>query len=41
VLDDRDQAMLTALRAARDELGRWPIAAEWEASVSTDTPDSR
>jgi hypothetical protein len=27
VLDDRTQAMLTALRAAQDELGRWPTAA--------------
>ena len=29
VLDDRAQAMLAAHRAARDELGRWPTAAEW------------
>ncbi len=32
VLDDRAQAMLIALRAARDELGRWPTAAEWDRS---------
>ncbi|TMC03513.1 MAG: hypothetical protein E6J41_27185 [Chloroflexi bacterium] len=32
ILDDRAQAMLAALRAARDELGRWPTAAEWERS---------
>ena len=29
VLDDRDQAMLGELRAARDELGRWPLRVEW------------
>lgn len=28
VLEDRAVAMLMALRAARDELGRWPTAAE-------------
>ena len=32
VLDDRAQVILAALRAARDEFGRWPTAAEWEAS---------
>ncbi len=32
VLDDRAQAMLTELRVARDELGRWPLAAEWDAA---------
>jgi hypothetical protein len=32
ILDDRDQAMLAELRAARDELGRWPTAAEWDRS---------
>jgi hypothetical protein len=32
VLDDRAEVMLAALRAARDELGRWPTAAKWEAS---------
>src|SRR5215471_8958829 len=31
ILDDRAGAMLVALRAARDELGRWPLAAEWDA----------
>jgi hypothetical protein len=31
VLDDRAEAMLAELRAARDELGRWPTRAEWEA----------
>jgi hypothetical protein len=30
VLDDRAERMLTVLRAARDELGRWPSAAEWD-----------
>jgi len=30
ILDERDQAMLAALRAVRDELGRWPTAAEWD-----------
>ena len=30
VLDDRAAAMLTELRAARDELGRWPTATEWD-----------
>src|SRR5262245_49805319 len=30
VLDDRAQAMLAALCAARDELGRWPTAVEWD-----------
>jgi Homing endonuclease associated repeat len=29
ILDDRAEAMLAALRAARDQLGRWPTAAEW------------
>jgi hypothetical protein len=29
---ERSQAMLAVLRAARDELGRWPIAEEWEQS---------
>jgi hypothetical protein len=32
VLDDRAQQMLAALAAARDELGRWPTAMEWEAA---------
>ena len=32
VLDARGQAMLQSLRAARDELGRWPLAAEWDAA---------
>jgi hypothetical protein len=32
VLDDRAEKMLAALRAARDELGRWPTAAEWDRS---------
>src|SRR5215472_3705131 len=30
VLDDRTQVMLVALRAAGDQLGRWPTAAEWD-----------
>src|SRR5262245_48305520 len=32
VLDDRAQIMLAALRAARDELGRWPTREEWDRS---------
>lgn len=32
VLDDRALTMLAALRAARDELRRWPTAAEWDRS---------
>jgi hypothetical protein len=32
VLDERAEAMLAALRAARDEVGRWSTAAEWEVS---------
>src|SRR5215469_2821702 len=32
VNDARAEAMLAALCAARGELGRWPTAAEWEAS---------
>jgi len=32
VLDDRAEAMLVALRAARDELERWPTATEWDRS---------
>ena len=32
MLDDRAEALLAALRAARDELGRWPTAAEWDRS---------
>jgi Homing endonuclease associated repeat len=31
-IDDRDQAMLATLRAAREGLGRWPTAAQWDAS---------
>jgi Homing endonuclease associated repeat len=31
ILDDRDQAMLATLRAAREGLGRWPTAAQWDA----------
>jgi Homing endonuclease associated repeat len=30
VYDDRAQAMLAGLRAARDELGRWPTREEWD-----------
>jgi hypothetical protein len=30
VLDDHAQAMLAALRAVHDMLGRWPTAAEWD-----------
>ena len=30
--DDRAHGMLTALIEARDELGRWPFAEEWERS---------
>ncbi|TMC06006.1 MAG: hypothetical protein E6J41_20290 [Chloroflexi bacterium] len=30
ILDDRAQAKLAALGAARDELGRWPAVAEWD-----------
>lgn len=30
VLDERAESMLTALRAARDELDRWPTAVEWD-----------
>jgi hypothetical protein len=32
MLAERAEKMLTALRSARDDLGRWPIAVEWEAS---------
>jgi hypothetical protein len=32
VIDDRTGHMLAALVQARDELGRWPIAKEWEWS---------
>ena len=32
VLDDRAEAMLVALRAARAEFGRWPTATEWDRS---------
>jgi hypothetical protein len=39
VLDVRTQAMLAALNAARDELGRWPQAREWDAAGSK--PSSR
>jgi hypothetical protein len=30
VATERSRAMLAVLRAARDELGRWPMAEEWE-----------
>lgn len=30
ILDDRARVMLAALRATRNELGRWPMAAEWD-----------
>jgi hypothetical protein len=32
LLDARVQAMLAALASVRDELGRWPTAAEWDRS---------
>lgn len=32
VVDDRANSMLAALVEARDELGRWPFAEEWEQS---------
>jgi hypothetical protein len=32
VPDDRVQAMVTGLRAARDQLRHWPTAAAWDAS---------
>jgi hypothetical protein len=32
VIDERAPKMLAALAEARDELGRWPIAEEWERS---------
>jgi hypothetical protein len=32
VIDERAPKMLAALVEARDELGRWPIAEEWEQS---------
>jgi len=32
MVDERAGRMLAALLAARDELGRWPIAEEWERS---------
>jgi hypothetical protein len=39
VLDERARVMLARLRAARDELGRWPTAAEWDRGGSR--PSSR
>jgi hypothetical protein len=39
VLEVRTQATLVALNAARDELGRWPQAQEWDAAGSR--PSSR
>ena len=38
VLDHRAQALLASLMAARDELGRWPLAAEWEAAGNRPSP---
>ncbi len=38
VLDDRAQAMLAALKAARDELGRWPLVADWETAGLRPSP---
>jgi hypothetical protein len=32
VIDERASKMLAVLGEARDELGRWPIAEEWEQS---------
>jgi hypothetical protein len=32
MIDDRANRMLSGLIDARDELGRWPIAEEWEQS---------
>jgi len=32
LVGERSHTMLAVLRAARDELGRWPIAEEWERS---------
>jgi hypothetical protein len=32
MVDDRARRMLAALVEARDELGRWPLAEEWEQS---------
>ncbi len=38
ILDDRARVMLAELRAVRDELGRLPSAAEWEAAGRRPSP---
>lgn len=35
-VDDRVQAMVTGLRAARDQPGHWPTAAAWTRGAAAD-----